>query len=238
MTKHTVSVFEDELRALAQMIATMGGLGEKALSDSILALGRNDAALAGTVIEGDRRIDAMEREIEEAAVLMLAKRAPVAGDLREVISAIRIASDLERIGDLTKNIAKRVISINPSGIPNNLILGLENMSERAQLQLKNVLDAYSRRDVDMALEVWARDREIDAMYTSIFRELLTYMIEDPRLITSCTHLLFGAKNIERIGDHATNVAETVHYLVTGQMPEDERPKSDASYAAVADAAEK
>lgn len=233
MMKHTVSAFEDDLSALSQKIAAMGGLAEQALGNAIQALTRTDLELAKAVIDGDQAIDDMERDIEETAILILARRQPMATDLREVISTLRVASDLERIGDLAKNIAKRVVSIDEKTMKFSLVMGLETMTERAQLQLKNVLDAYGRRDVELALDVWTRDREIDAMYTSLFRELLTYMIEDPRLITSATHLLFGAKNIERIGDHATNIAETIHYVVTGTTLDENRPKSDTSFAAIA-----
>jgi phosphate transport system protein len=228
MTEHTSTIFDQELRALSQKIATMGGLAERSLSDSIAALIRRDKELAQSVIDNDQRVDTLEKEVEELAILTIAKRAPVARDLRAVIAAIRISGDLERIGDLTKNIAKRVLAVEGVGVPQSVVLGLEHMSETALVQLKDVLDAYVRQNNDLALEVWRRDDEIDSMYTSLFRELLTYMIEDPRYITPCTHLLFGAKNIERIGDHATNVAETVHYLVTGQTLRDDRPKRDAT----------
>ncbi len=226
MTQHTVTGFDDELRTLSQILVAMGGKAEESLADSVHALARQDHSLAEHVIARDDAIDDAEREIEEKAVLTLAKRQPVAGDLREVMAAIRISSDLERIGDLAKNIAKRVLVLNQTMLPQSVMLGLENMSEKALLQLKDVLDSYTRREVDVALDVWARDQEIDAMYNSVFRELLTYMIEDPRLITGCTHLLFVAKNIERIGDHSTNIAETVHYLVTGEPLSDDRPKHD------------
>ena len=149
-------------------------------------------------------------------------------DLREIMAAIKISTDLERIGDLSKNIAKRVLALGREVHPKRLIRGVEHMSRLSQEQLKRVLDSYSQRDGDTALDVWHRDGEIDAMYTSLFRELLTYMMEDPRNITSCTHLLFAAKNIERIGDHATNIAETVYYLVHGEPLTDERPKADKS----------
>lgn len=237
MNEHTSSAFAEELRGLSQKIATMGGLAERGLQDSVQALVRKDRNRAQLVIASDDRIDDLERSIEELAILTLAKRQPVARDLREIIAAIRISADLERIGDLSKNIAKRAMAIGPTSMPNSVILGLENMSETALVQLKNVLDSYAQRDVDLALEVWNRDEDIDSMYTSLFRELLTYMIEDPRLITSCTHLLFGAKNIERIGDHATNIAETVHYLVTGEVIKESRPKGDVSSSTIVPQAE-
>jgi phosphate transport system protein len=157
---------------------------------------------------------------------MIARRQPMARDLREIIAAIRISTDLERVGDLAKNIAKRVVALQGQIQPKKLVHGVEHIAELSLAQLKNVIDAYSVRDLDVAHQVWARDDEIDALYTSLFRELLTYMMEDPRNITFCTHLLFCAKNIERIGDHATNIAETVHYLITGTTLVDERPKRD------------
>jgi len=170
----------------------------------------------------------LERKIEEQAITMIARRQPMALDLRQIMTAIRISSDLERIGDLGKNIAKRALAMAGENHPKQLMLGLKYMGELALEQLKNVLDAYSERNADKALKVWHRDEEIDAMYNSLFRELLTYMMEDPRNIGLCTHLLFGAKNIERIGDHATNIAETIHYLVHGNAILDERPKGDVT----------
>ena len=180
------------------------------------------------MIASDRRIDQLQREIEDKATLMIAKRQPMAQDLREIIAAMHIANDLERVGDLAKNIAKRVFAIENNFGAQRLVAGVEHIAELSFAQLKNVLDAYTARDLEAALAVWARDDEIDAMYTSLFRELLTYMMEDPRNITFCTHLLFCAKNLERIGDHATNIAETVHYLITGVPLTDERPKKDTT----------
>lgn len=228
MTEHIVRAFEDELVSLGEKIAQMGGLAEKQLAEAIDSLNRRDISLAEVVIAADERIDHYERDIEEQAILMIARRQPMALDLREIMAAIRISADLERIGDLSKNIAKRVLAIGSDVHPKRLIRGVDHMSRIAMEQLKNVLDAYSQRDADKAIAVWQRDDEIDAMYTSLFRELLTYMMEDPRNITPCTHLLFAAKNLERVGDHATNVAETVHYLVHGKALTDERPKADES----------
>ncbi|MEM6666765.1 MAG: phosphate signaling complex protein PhoU [Pseudomonadota bacterium] len=235
MNEHSSSVFAEELRDLSQKIAIMGGLAERSLANSIQALLRNDKELAHQVIENDADIDSSERLIEELSILVIAKRQPVARDLREVLAGIRISADLERVGDLAKNIAKRVLVINPSAVPQSVVLGLEHMSETALVQLKNVLDAHAQRDLDLAVDVWSRDDEVDSMYTSIFRELLTYMIEDPRLITPCTHLLFGAKNIERIGDHATNIAETIHYLISAKPLKAARPKKDGTSFTVLDA---
>ena len=228
MTEHIVRAFEEELVSLGEKIAHMGGLAEKQLAEAIESLSRRDGDLAEVVIAADKRIDQFETEIEEQAILMIARRQPMALDLREIMAAIKISTDLERIGDLSKNIAKRVLALGREVHPKRLIRGVEHMSRLSQEQLKRVLDSYSQRDGDTALDVWHRDGEIDAMYTSLFRELLTYMMEDPRNISACTHLLFCAKNIERIGDHATNIAETVYYLVHGEPLTDERPKADKS----------
>jgi phosphate transport system protein len=225
---HTVSAFDQELRALAGKIAEMGGLAEHLVGDAISALSRIDTGLAQRVISEDVRLDTLQREIEERAIQIIARRQPMASDLREIVAALRISNDLERVGDLAKNIAKRVIAINGAVMQKRLILGVEHLAEIALEQLKAVLDAFANRDDAAALIVRQRDDEIDALYTSLFRELLTYMMEDPRNISQCTHLLFSAKNIERIGDHATNIAETVHYVVTGTSLVDERPKSDTT----------
>lgn len=228
MTQHIVSSFEEELVSLGEKIAQMGGLVEAQLAESIEALSSRDTVLANKVIGDDKKSDEFERDIEEQAILMIVRRQPMALDLREVMAAIRISAELERIGDLAKNIGKRVLAIGSESRPKRLLRGVDHMSRLTMEQLKNVLDAYSQRDADKAMEVWRCDDEIDAMYTSLFRELLTYMMEDPRNITACTHLLFAAKNIERIGDHATNIAEVVHYLVHGEPLTDERPKADTS----------
>lgn len=225
---HIVTSFEQELKLLAHKIAEMGGLAEKQVADSVACLLKRDISLAEAVIGLDSRLDVMQRTIEELAILTIAKRQPLAVDLREIIATIRISNDLERIGDLAKNIGKRVIALNGDYQFGQLLRGVSHMADLAMQQLRDVLDAYVRRDGVSALEVWKADGAVDALYTSLFRELLTYMMEDPRNISPCTHLLFAAKNIERIGDHATNIAETVHYLVTGEMLADARPKSDTS----------
>ena len=204
----------------------MGGLVENALGQAFEALEKRDPRLAEAVIESDKAIDRLEKEVDDQVVTMIALRQPLADDLRQVIAALRITSDLERIGDLAKNIAKRALAISQEPYPKQLMSGLRNMGERALRQLKDVLDAYAERNSELALAVWRADEQIDAMYNSVFRELLTYMMEDPRNIGLCTHLLFGAKNIERIGDHTTNIAEIVHYLVHGEPITDDRPKSD------------
>jgi len=226
--EHIVRSYEEELSLLNNKVAKMGGLAEQVLGQSIEALERRDPELATSTINEDEAVDALQREIEEQAVVMIARRQPLAYDLRQIMSALRISNDLERIGDLGKNIAKRAVAVVSEQQPKQLMLGLKHMGELALGQLKDVLDAFIERDADRALKVWYKDEEIDAMYNSLFRELLTYMMEDPRNIGLCTHLLFGAKNIERIGDHATNIAETVHYLISGSPLTDERPKKDTS----------
>jgi phosphate transport system protein len=228
MSEHIVTSFDDELNSLASKIAEMGGLAEQNVADAVGALVSRDIEKAQRVIASDERIDKLQREIEEGAVLMIAKRQPMARDLREIMAAIHIANDLERVGDLAKNTAKRVIAIESNFGSQRLVVGVEHMAELSLTQLKEILDAFASRDLAAARNVWERDNEIDAMYTSLFRELLTYMMEDPRNITFCTHLLFCAKNIERIGDHATNIAENLHYLITGQTLTEARPKQDTS----------
>ena len=208
------------------MIAEMGGLAERLIGDAIDALNRHDATLAESVIAQDAKIDLLQREIEEKAILTIARRQPMAIDLRDVVGALRVSNDLERIGDLAKNIAKRVTVLDTDLNLQTVMRGVEHMSELVLTQIKDVLDSYAHRDVAKALEVWRGDEEVDAVNNSLFRELLTYMMEDPRNISVCIHLLFCAKNIERMGDHATNIAETIYYMVEGRALPDERPKGD------------
>ena len=226
MNEHIVKSYEDELALLDKRIAHMGGLAERILGQAFDALERRDPKLAEVVVRSDKSIDALEREIEEQVVSMIARRQPMADDLRHVMAALRITGDLERVGDLAKNIAKRALAIAHESHPKPLMSGLRHMGELALTQLKEVLDAYAERDAERALAVWREDEQIDAMYNSLFRELLTYMMEDPRNIGISTHLLFGAKNIERVGDHTTNIAETIHFLVRGVNITDDRPKGD------------
>jgi phosphate transport system protein len=224
MNSHIVKAFDAELGELQKKIAEMGGIAETMVSDSMDALQKRDLDLATAVRATDQRLDILQREVEENAILLIARRQPMAVDLRDVVATIRIASDLERVGDLAKNIAKRSMAIQSGTHFPKAVTGLLHLSRLSLTQLKIVLDAYSARSVDQALAVWKTDGDIDALYTSIFRELLTYMMEDPRNITFCTHLLFCAKNLERIGDHATNIAETIYYLVTGSTLPVDRPK--------------
>jgi len=227
MNTHIVSAFDEELAELRKLIAQMGGLAEDQFAKSIDALSQSDKRLAEKVIASDDKIDRLEKDLEERAIKLIAKRQPMAADLRAIIVAIRISSDLERIGDLAKNIAKRTLAVDEP-LPRSVNAGMSRMAELAMEQLSDVLDAYARLDVDKAQDVWLKDSRIDALYNSVFRELLTYMMEDARTIGMCTHLLFGAKNIERIGDHTTNIAENIHYLVTGGPPQGERPKEDST----------
>jgi phosphate transport system protein len=226
MSEHTIKAFDNDLQELARKVAEMGGLAEKQVADAVAALAKRDSALAQRVVMLDSTIDSLQREIEERAILTIVRRQPMAVDLRELVGALRVASDLERIGDLAKNIAKRVVALDGEFRPTTVIRGVEHMTDLVLGQLKQVLDSYARRDAEMAIAVWRGDEEIDAVNNSLFRELLTYMMEDPRNITFCTHLLFCAKNIERMGDHATNIAETVHYIVEGRPLPEERPKGD------------
>jgi phosphate transport system protein len=226
MTEHTVRSFSQDLEELSGDIARMGGLAEDMLSDAIQAIATRDLALADTVVARDPQIDALQVEVEKKILRLLALRQPLARDLRQTISALKIAAELERIGDLAKNIAKRakvVDMLEPTGA----LKGVSRMGRLVSAQLKRVLDAYSAQETDAANKVWARDEEVDEHYQSLFREVLTYMMEDPRTISGCAHLLFVAKNLERIGDHCTNIAEEVHFLVTGEQLPTERPKVDA-----------
>jgi phosphate transport system protein len=230
---HTAKAFDDDLQEINRLISEMGGLAERQIADSVDALIRRDITLGTNVVVADADIDKLQRVIEERAVLVIARRQPMAVDLREVVGALRVAIDLERIGDLSKNIGKRVAQLDSDFQPLKLIRGLEHMTELVQSQVKSVLDAYTARDLPAAMAVWKGDEEVDAICTSLFRELLTYMMEDPRNISFCIHLMFCAKNIERIGDHATNIAETVFYIIEGQQMLEKRPKGDMTNFAAA-----
>jgi phosphate transport system protein len=229
MSDHTVTSYDRELEGLGRRLAEMGGLAEKMLSDAMDALAELDIDLARRVVASDPRLDVLQREVEENAIMTIARRQPMAIDLRECIAAIRISGDLERVGDLAKSIAKRAGKIAVEARLPRAIVGLKSMHDVAAIQLKDVLDAYAQRDTERAREVWSRDTELDALEDSVFRDLLTFMMEDPRNISFCTHLLFCSKNIERIGDHTTNIAETVVFLVTGETLPVERPKGKVAF---------
>jgi phosphate transport system protein len=230
-SQHIVKSYDEELHRLKRVIAQMGGLAESQLDHAVDALARRDNELAEEVVRGDARIDALEQEVDAQVVRLLALRQPMAQDLREVVGSLKISSDIERIGDYAANIGKRAIAVAQMP-PVKPLHAIPRMSRLAQGIIKDVLDAYVDRDVDKAVAAWARDEEVDEMYTSLFRELLTYMMEDPRNISACTHLLFVAKNIERIGDHATNIAETVYFVVNARPLQGDRPKGDNTSFAV------
>jgi phosphate transport system protein len=225
--EHTVRAYDAELDAITAELARMGGLAEAEVADAIRSIADRQLELAEAVIERDARLDAMEADIQQKAIRLIALRQPVADDLRRIVAAIKISGDLERCGDLAKNIAKRALIIAESDPLTPVTSSIERMGELVALRLKEVLDALATREVDRAINVWMLDHEIDEHYDAIFRELLTYMMGDPRTITACAHLLFVAKNLERIGDHATNIAETLHFEITGAPLAEERPKSDA-----------
>ncbi len=220
-SEHIVSSYDEELTQLAQTIAEMGGQVEVAIENGTKSLLTLDRELADVTVLADRRIDDMQRQIDEMAVSIIARRQPMAGDLRAVITAIHVASDLERVGDMAKQLARRSLKLEGLNLQPKFYNGVKNMTNMAMRQIKAALDAYAAGDAAAAIEVCNRDEEVDAMYTSLFRELLTYMMEDPRNITACTHLLFCAKNLERIGDHATNIAERAYYLETGHLVSDD-----------------
>lgn len=222
---HIVKSFDEELARLSDLISRMGGLAETQLEQSIEALQKRDSTLAETAIEHDRKVDLLHAEVDEMAIRLLALRQPMATDLRHIVTGLKIAPIVERIGDYAKNVAKRAIALNQMP-PVKPLFAIPRMGRMVREMTKDVLDAFANNDVAKAHEVWMRDAEVDDMYDSLFRELLTYMMEDPRNITPCTHLLFVARNIERIGDLATNIAELIHYQVEGVILDEDRPKTD------------
>ena len=228
MINHTIRAFDTDLEELASKIAEMGRLDGEQIADAIDALVKRDTGLAERVIATDDRIDALQHAIEEKAVTTIARRQPMAVDLREIVGALRISNDLERVGDLAENIAKRALLVTEDYRINEVVLQLQRMVDLVNKQLTRVLQGYENRDIVLALDVWHKDQEIDALNSSLFRELLTYMMEDPRNITFCSHMLFCAKNIERMGDHATNIAETIYYIVEGRQLTEQRPKADVT----------
>ncbi|HET7409300.1 MAG TPA: phosphate signaling complex protein PhoU [Paracoccaceae bacterium] len=225
-TRHIVSAFDEDLQAISARIAEMGGMAEEQLGHAIEALQNRDSRLAEEIIRADKRLDAVEMELEQTAVEVIALRQPMAGDLREIIAALKISSALERIGDLAKNVAKRTLVLNQSD-PLRVVSSIGRMGRQTQGLMAEALDAYTARDTGRAIAVWKRDVEIDEMHNSIFRELITYMMEDPRTIGLCSQLLFVVKNLERIGDHTTFIAEMTFYAVEGRPLGDDRPKSNA-----------
>jgi phosphate transport system protein len=231
MTGHIVKSFEQELGRLRTLITDMGGMVERQVALACAAILDRDAAAATAAVESDPQVDGLEREVEQFVIRLLALRQPMAQDLRYIVATLKITGELERIGDYAKNVAKRSIILDQFNMSPTLS-GLAHMSLLVQENLKAIIDAFGDNDAEKAEEVWRSDEAIDDIYNALFRELITYMMEDPRNITPCTHLLFIAKNLERIGDHATNIAEMVYYAVKGEpMPED-RPKGDGSAYAV------
>jgi phosphate transport system protein len=228
-SRHIVTSFEGDLKKLRDMITGMGGLVERAVADATSALLGHDAAVAARVVEMDSGIDAEERSVEQFAVQLLALRQPVADDLRQVVSSLKDITDLERIGDYAANIAKRSLVINQVASSFSLS-SLGQMALLVQQNLKSSIDAVGDADPQKAIAVWRADQMVDDLYNTIFRELITYMMEDARSITACTHLLFIAKNLERIGDHSTNIAELTYYAATGETLPDFRPKGDQTAA--------
>ncbi len=229
MNEHIVKSYEDELNALGAACARLGGLAESQLGDAVDAVVRRDPALATKVLQQDDRLDEIEADVEQKAIRLIALRQPMANDLRKTMAAMKIASNLERCGDLAKNIAKRTLVLSEVEPVPALNRSIERMGRLVEARLKEVLDAYISNDAERAMEVWRRDEEVDEHYNSLFRELLTYMMADPRTITPCAHLLFVAKNLERIGDHATNIAETIHYEITGGEMTGERPRAGPAH---------
>lgn len=226
MSQHTVAAFDQDLEEIDRLMREMGNLAGTMTHAATRALLDSDNALAQRVISDDTIMDAKQRGLDERAITVIAKRQPMAQDLRSVVGAIRMASDLERIGDLAKNIAKRVGAVGQSSTPHSLAHSIDAMAQMVLGQVKAVVDIYVARDANALVRLRDEDEKIDIRYTSIFRELLTYMMEDPRNITACTHLLFCAKNLERIGDHVTNIAENAYYVVTGDQLPAQRPKLD------------
>jgi len=231
MAEHIVRSYDEDLRKLRDLVSRMGGIAERQVADATLALVRFDTELATEVVARDAQLDALEREIEAYAIRLLALRQPMAEDLRFIVATMKVSHDLERIGDYARNGAKRAIVL--ASLPSiGSLNGFQRMARLVQENLKAAIDALVNSDAAAAERVWASDEPVDDIYNGIFREMLTFMMEDPRNITAATHLLFVAKNLERIGDHATNIAETVHYAVLGNSLPENRPKSDNSAFAV------
>jgi phosphate transport system protein len=225
MTEHTVRAVDADLTELAGKVRRLGELCVTQVTEAVEALGEHDVPRAERVVAGDDRLDALHREIEGKAVGIVARRQPLARDLREIIGALRISNDLERIGDLAENVAKRAMLAGDTPDIGGVMAQLARMAELALAQLRQVMAGYEAHDVAAAIAVWSNDEEIDSLENSLFRELLTYMMENPRNVGFCTHLLLCSKNIERIGDHATNIAESVYYIVEGHQPAGPRPKA-------------
>ncbi len=226
MNTHIVKTYDEELDQLSAEVVLMGGLAESQVADAVEAVARRDVALAQSVVQRDHRLDELERDLERKCIRLIALRQPMADDLRRTVAAMKTANSLERIGDLAKNIAKRAVIVAEVEPMSPLTRSIERMGKLVSSRLRDVLDAYKSGKQDLAQSVWTSDTEVDEHYNALFRELLTYMMGDPRMISACTHLLFMAKNLERIGDHATNMAEYIHFELTGEDYIEERPKGD------------
>ncbi len=230
-SEHIVKSYDDELNQLNETILKMGGLAEAQFADAIQAVSTRNHDLAAETVRDDARIDDLEHHADQLAVRLLALRQPMAKDLRIILAALKISAEIERIGDYAANVAKRAIALTETR-PVRPIGAIPRMGRLVQRMIKDVLDAYRESDADKAKEVWLKDEDVDELYNSLFREVLTYMMEDPRNITPCTHLLFIAKNIERVGDHATNIAEEIYFMVHGRQLLEARPKGDVSSFAI------
>ena len=224
MNEHTLKFFGEELDQLKAEVARMGGLAEAQVSDAVEAVAGRDVPLAQSLIGRDAKLDQMQADIEKKSIRRIALRQPVAQDRRRTVAALKMGWSLERTGDLAKNIAKRALVISEAEPITPLTRSIERMGRMVAGRLKTALDAYTAGDLASAMQVWNADEEVDEQYNSMFRELLTYMMSDPRMISSCAHLLFIGKNLERIGDHATNIAEILHYEITGEEIMGDRPK--------------
>jgi phosphate transport system protein len=227
MNPHIVKTYGEELDQLSAEVVLMGGLAEAQVADAVEAVARRDVALAQSVVQRDHRLDDLEKDVEKKCIRLIALRQPMADDLRRTVAAMKIATSLERTGDLAKNIAKRAIVVAEAEPMSPITRSIERMGKLVSSRLRDVLDAYKGGKIDLAQNVWASDTEVDEHYNALFRELLTYMMGDPRTISACTHLLFMAKNLERIGDHATNIAEHIHYELTGEDYVEERPRGES-----------
>lgn len=227
MNPHIVKTYGEELDQLSAEVVLMGGLAEAQVADAVEAVARRDVALAQSVVQRDHRLDDLEKDVEKKCIRLIALRQPMADDLRRTVSAMKISQSLERCGDLAKNIAKRAIVVTEAEPISPITRSIERMGKLVSSRLRDVLDAYKGGKIDLARSVWGSDTEVDEHYNALFRELLTYMMGDPRTISACTHLLFMAKNLERIGDHATNIAEHIHYELTGEDYVEERPRGES-----------
>ena len=233
MTKdHIVKTFDEDLSQLDNLLSEMGGLCEAQLSKAMEAMVKRDVDLASAVIEGDRRIDDLEKQVDSLAINLIALRQPMAADLRMIIASLKVANNLERVGDYAKNIGKRTIALSKSPVISNTANSIQRMYTMVEGMIKNALDALINRDSQRAKDVRISDQEVDQMHSSLFKELLTFMAEDPESISTCTHLLFIAKNLERVGDHMPSVAEQIVFIVEGEILDDERPKKDKTSSTV------